>query len=50
MSGYGRLIKHNCFYEGEIVNGKANGTGSFEDKNRTYLGKWVDDKRHGQGT
>lgn len=31
MSGFGRLIKTNCYYEGQIKEGKANGSGNYED-------------------
>ena len=57
------MIKHNCqakvnqnygdysgVYEGEFMNGKRNGQGtfSFEDGG-VYRGQWKDDKFHGQG-
>jgi hypothetical protein len=38
MSGYGRLIKKDSFYEGDIKNGSAHGKGIFEDEFRTYNG------------
>ena len=49
MSGYGRLIKRNCYYEGQIKEGKANGSGNYEDELRTYSGEWKNDKRNGLG-
>lgn len=38
ISGYGRLIKKYCYYEGEVQNGKAHGKGNYEDQYRTYAG------------
>lgn len=29
MSGYGRLIKYNSYYEGDISNGLAHGKGNY---------------------
>jgi hypothetical protein len=31
MSGYGRLIKPNSYYEGDIRDGFAHGKGNYED-------------------
>lgn len=49
MSGFGRLIRKNCFYEGEVNAGRACGKGNYEDQYRTYAGEWKDDKRNGMG-
>lgn len=49
MSGEGRLIKKNCYYEGQIKEGRANGIGNYEDEFRTYEGEWKSDKRNGMG-
>lgn len=49
MSGYGRLIKPNCYYEGDIKDGFAYGKGNYEDTEKTYSGEWRNDLRHGFG-
>ena len=38
-------------YEGETINGKRHGRGTFENRlGRKYVGEWKNDKRHGWGT
>lgn len=49
MSGFGRLITVNFYYEGQILNGKAQGFGKYEDKAIYYEGLWKEDKRNGKG-
>lgn len=38
ISGFGRLIRNNCLYEGNIKAGRANGSGNYEDHYRYYSG------------
>ena len=49
MCGYGRLIKNNCVYEGQIKENRANGNGRYEDEFRMYSGEWKNDKKNGFG-
>jgi|JI10StandDraft_1071094.scaffolds.fasta_scaffold139395_1 hypothetical protein len=38
ICGFGRLIRNDCYYEGYVKNGRANGSGNYEDINRYYSG------------
>jgi hypothetical protein len=49
MSGYGRLVTQNSYYEGEIVNGLAHGIGTYENSTKVYSGEWRNDQRSGKG-
>lgn len=49
ISGYGRLIRNDCYYEGDVKNSRANGSGTYEDHYRHYSGQWKNDKRNGIG-
>ena len=41
----------NIIYDGEIINGKANGKGILYYKNGYYyVGQWLNDKKNGKGT
>lgn len=45
-----KLHKNNIYYNGEIYNGKANGTGKgVFDNGSVYEGSWRDNKPHGKG-
>ena len=45
MQGMGRMIQANgSVYQGQWLNGMANGRGTFIDsKGSTYEGEWMDD-------
>ena len=49
MSGYGRLVTQNSYYEGEISNGLAHGIGTYENITKVYSGEWRNDQRSGKG-
>ncbi len=49
MYGYGRLIKPNSYYQGDVKDGFAHGKGYFQDFQKTYSGDWRNDQRHGLG-
>ena len=38
--GYGRIITKSYFYEGQVLNSKAEGFGKYEDEFISYEGEW----------
>ena len=53
LHGKGKKIwVDGSVYEGQFVNGKAEGTGRFIDSKNgfIYMGNWQNDKTNGQGT
>lgn len=50
ISGFGRLIRNDCLYEGHVKDGRANGSGNYEDMYQSYTGEWKNDRRCGVGT
>jgi hypothetical protein len=50
ISGRGRVIYPNGdYYEGDIVNSKANGRGKCVEGDMTYEGEFKDNLQHGKG-
>ena len=54
MHGNGTLSwKNKNYYQGEFVNDKPEGRGTYvweNDNGRSYVGEWKTGKQHGKGT
>ena len=52
FTGWGKEIRQNGdIYEGKFINGELNGKGFYKNKikNITYIGDFIDSKKHGKG-